>query len=320
MKTTIKDLFVVGYGQKEYHSKEKLEGEEGENILISSKGLDNGLYGLFAINNYYKAPFITIPSTGSVGYAFVQHKDCSVDDNCLTLIPKNDMSIEEMYQIVFQLRRNIWKYKYGRQITPDRINKQEILIIKTDKKYTDYKENKQYTHILKSKVKEIPNIKLFLLSDLCEIKKKNALPQNAINLDGTIPYITTTSKNNGVSNFTDEEYNFEAPAISVALNGSVCEVFYQNKNFLTSGDNAVLYLKEEHKKLSQQEILSFLLFIGSIIKKEKWKYNYYRKLTKTKLMNILIPLPTYENKIDVKFINKLVLDLFKNKNDIDILL
>ena len=79
MFTTIGKLFDIEYGQKDYHNKEWLEGTEGANILISSKGDDNGIFGFFDIKDYYHAPVITVPSTGTVGQAFVQEKDCSVD-------------------------------------------------------------------------------------------------------------------------------------------------------------------------------------------------------------------------------------------------
>lgn len=290
----IEDLFNVEYGQKEYHNKKWIEDRKGETILISSKGEDNGIYGFFDIEPRYIKSIITTPSTGSIGMAFVQHNPCCVDDNCLVLIPKKFISIEDLYQIAFQLRCNIWKYKYGRQITPDRIKKQEVVLCEIKKKYKDYYENRKYTKIVKLKDKETRNMQLMKLSDICNIEKKSALPQNAINLDGNIPYVTTTSRNNGVSNFTDEEINFKANCLTVAMNGSVCEVFYQNKNFITSNDNAVLYLKKEYQSLCEKEKYALLLYIGVFIKNEKWRYNYYRKLSKEKLSNIEIHLPEIE--------------------------
>ena len=67
--TTIGNLFDIEYGQKEYHNKEWLEGNEGNSILISSKGDDNGIYGFFNIKPKYKKIIITVPSTGTVGHA-----------------------------------------------------------------------------------------------------------------------------------------------------------------------------------------------------------------------------------------------------------
>src|SRR3989339_73738 len=124
--TTIGSLFDVEYGQKEYESKSFLEGEYGNTPLISSKGDENGVYDFYNIQSYYKAPFITVPRVGTIGQAFVQDKDCCVDNNCMVLLPKADINIEKLYQIAYQIRLNKWKYKYGRQITPKRIKAQQV--------------------------------------------------------------------------------------------------------------------------------------------------------------------------------------------------
>ena len=70
----LKSLFTIGYGQREYHSKQGLI--KGSTIMISSQSTDNGCYGFFDVPIKYKAPFIAIPSTGSVGEATVQEFDC----------------------------------------------------------------------------------------------------------------------------------------------------------------------------------------------------------------------------------------------------
>ncbi len=116
----IGQLFDICYGQKEYHNKEWLEGDIGNGILISSKGEDNGVYGFFNIDSKFKAPFITVQGYGTIGQAFVQEYDCSVDDHLLVLKPKRKMSISDMYQVAYQIRLLKWKYKYGRGITPSR--------------------------------------------------------------------------------------------------------------------------------------------------------------------------------------------------------
>lgn len=138
MKTTIGELFDVSYGQKEYHNKSLLEGEEGENMIISSKGEDNGVYGFYNVSNGYKAPFITVPSTGTIGQAFVQLTDCSVDDNCLVLTPKKKLSTEHLFQVAYQIRLTKWKYKYGRQITPGRLQDQKIILDELNINYNQY--------------------------------------------------------------------------------------------------------------------------------------------------------------------------------------
>jgi len=304
MITTIEKLFSIRYGQKEYHNKEWLEGNEGENILISSKGDDNGIYGFFNIKNYYKAPFITVPSTGTIGQAFVQEKDCSVDDNCLVLIPQNKLNKEELFQVAFQIRLNKWKYKYGRQITPKRLAEQKIKLTKIKISYKDFCDRLIPEEKKRRKIKINKDVRWVKLANLCNIEKKTALPQNQMELKGKTPYVTTSSKNNGVSNFVNEEPNTKAKCLTVALNGSVAETFFQFDDFITSGDNAVLTLKNNYNPY-------LLIFIGFMIERQNWKYNYYQKLSLRKLKNFQIPIPfDKKGNIDLKYIKSLIKNSF----------
>ena len=304
MITTIEKLFSIRYGQKEYHNKEWLEGNEGENILISSKGDDNGIYGFFNIKNYYKAPFITVPSTGTIGQAFVQEKDCSVDDNCLVLIPQNKLNKEELFQVAFQIRLNKWKYKYGRQITPKRLVEQKIKLTKIKISYKDFCDRLIPEEKKRRKIKINKDVRWVKLANLCNIEKKTALPQNQMGLKGKTPYVTTSSKNNGVSNFVNEEPNTKAKCLTVALNGSVAETFFQFDDFITSGDNAVLTLKNNYNPY-------LLIFIGFMIERQNWKYNYYQKLSLRKLKNFQIPIPfDKKGNIDLKYIKSLIKNSF----------
>ena len=130
----LKNIFTIEYGQREYHSKEGLKN--GETIMISSQSKDNGCYGFFDVPVRYKAPFITIQSTGSVGEATVQEFDCCVDDNCLVLMPKEKMSLTDLYFIAAILRLSKWRFSYGgRKVTPPRIEEMDIPSIKPPVKY-----------------------------------------------------------------------------------------------------------------------------------------------------------------------------------------
>lgn len=151
----------------------------------------------------------------------------------------------------------------------------------------------------KQKIQENKNIQIMRVKDLCNIDKKTAIPQNAMNLNGNVPYVTTTSMNNGVSQFADEEPNFEGKCLSVAMNGSVGEVFFQIDDFITSGDNAVLTIKNGYNPY-------LLLFIGTLIRNHQWRYNYYRKMSLDKLKNLELPIPMKNEKIDLDYIEKIV--------------
>lgn len=299
MITTIDKLFDIVYGQKEYHNKEWLDGTIGNNILISSKGEDNGLYGFFDISNKFKAPIITVQGYGTIGQAFVQEYDCSVDDHMLILIPKKEVPLEYLYQVAHQIRLTKWKYKYGRGITPTRLKREKIRIEEFNIKYEEYLKRFIPEKNKTIKIEENKNINLIPLVDLCDIKRKSALPQNNMDKNGSTPYITTSSKDNGVSEFVNEKPNSKAKCLTVALNGSCGQTFFQFNDFITSGDNAILTLKDRYNPY-------LLFYIGFNIYKQRWAFNYYRKLSENRLRKMKIPVPIKNGKCDIGYIETLV--------------
>ena len=117
---------------------------------------------------------------------------------------------------------------------------------------------------------------------------------------GKIPYVTTSSKNNGVSGYYDEKPNFKGKCLTVALNGSVGETFFQFDDFITSGDNAVLTLKGKYNPY-------LLFYVGMLVKKYSWRYSYVYKLTIARLKKMQIPVPFKNTKdIDSDYIKKIV--------------
>ncbi len=299
MITTIDKLFKVEYGQKEYENKSLLEGAEGKNIVVSSRGEDNGVYGFFNTKNGYKAPVISVPRTGTIGQAFVQLINCSIDNNCLVLIPKGKLGVEDLFQVAFQIRLTKWKYKYGRQITPDRLKQEKIKLVKSNINYKEFSE-KITPRQIKKEIIGKTKTKLVRISELCNIDKKTALPQNAISLDGNIPYVSSSSKDNGVVFFTDEEPNFKAKSLTVAKDGNDGYSFYQPFNFITSLHNYVLTPKNNYPS-------SLLIYVGAIIRIKAYCYNHYYPINKRHIENMEIPMPINgSGKYDFAHIEKLI--------------
>jgi hypothetical protein len=116
---TIGQFFDITYGQKELHSKEDLE--PGNSLIISSSGMDNGCYGFFDFKKLIAAPFVAVPSTGSIGEATVQELPCGVVDDCLLLFPKEGTPTEALFVAAAILRNEKWRFDYGRKMTPARI-------------------------------------------------------------------------------------------------------------------------------------------------------------------------------------------------------
>lgn len=122
-----------------------------------------------------------------------------------------------------------------------------------------------------------------------------------INNPNSIPFVSRTENNNGVSAYVEEEIGIEtnpAHTLSVAGGGSVLSTFYQSKPYYSGRD---LYYLTPKIKMSVVE----MLFYAKCISFNKYRYSYGRQANKT-LKDLLIP-----NQIPPK--TKVHLDIYFNE-------
>lgn len=82
---SVKELFDIQSGQREYHSKARLKEKENGTPLITAKTTDNGISGYYDIKATYKN-CISLSVVGENSCtAFFQKKECCINDNCLVL-------------------------------------------------------------------------------------------------------------------------------------------------------------------------------------------------------------------------------------------
>lgn len=130
--------------------------------------------------------------------------------------------------------------------------------------------------------------KEFKLTDVFAVKGGfyNKKPEHSS--PGDIPFLASTESNNGVTEYytlsdiqswdkvgnpddTLEKKIYSGNCIAVTVNGSVCNAFYQSKDFTCSHDITVLYAINHNLTLTQA------LFICTIIMGEKYRWSYGRK-------------------------------------------
>ena len=302
----IKDKFYI----KNSKSKSFLSHLDGEVPFISNGTYNNGVIGFVTPQEKERIFVDDAITVSAFGDAIVQKAPFLPRGNGgsgLTVLESIvEMSQEELYSFSAQINAQKWRFSYSRMVTKSRIENLPI------SEFNDvYSIDKSIRNLIpNSKPKTIPlptNFTKFKVSDICFVEKSGALPQNQMD-EGNTPYVTTSSKNNGVSGYVNEEPNTKSGCLTVSLNGSVGEAFFQFDDFVTSGDNALLKLKNSNDPY-------LLLFIAFLIRKERWRYNYYRKLTLPKLKFTEIYLPTMNNKeIDKKYIK----DIFQNTYGFDV--
>lgn len=115
-----------------------------------------------------------------------------------------------------------------------------------------------------------------------ELNKQIQLPYNDPN---AIPYVSRTSKNNGVTTYiqpTDAPLN-PAHTLSVACGGSILSTFYQAKPYYSSRD---VYFLKPKIKLSVRQMLYYKMCIEA----NKFRFSYGRLANRT-LPFLEIPAP-----------------------------
>ena len=126
--------------------------------------------------------------------------------------------------------------------------------------------------------------KEFKTTDFFDIKKGKRLTK-ADQIPGNIPFIGSSSTNNGITAYIGNNDNLHpANTITVSYNGSVGQVFYQECPFWASDDVNVWYPKIT---MSTRIILYFM----AAIKKKSVEYSYTHKWTLDRMKSETFILP-----------------------------
>jgi len=306
--TKIWDFFEIEYWQKWLWLKSDLE--EWKVPLISSWWLNNWVFWYFDLIPKYKN-VISVPRVWTIWYAFYQWKDCCIDDNCLVLKPKKELSLGEIFYFVLLIRQNKYRFMYWRQITPKKL--WEIIIPNKipnfvyDSKIPDYSDIKESLNKEKLSL-ENKKFEYFEVKDLFELEKwKWPLVSEIEEIENWTNFITASEKNNWVSYTINYNPTHKWNTISIASNWSVWEAFYQEQAFCATWDLNVLIPKFELNKY-------IATFIITIIRKEKYRFSYWRKwwLEKMKTSKIKLPVDDSWNP-DFQFMENYIKSLSYSK-------
>ena len=147
---------------------------------------------------------------------------------------------------------------------------------------------------------DVQNWTYFKYTDnlLFEIKKGKRLTKEDF-VKGKTPFIGAIDDNNGYRDFIEQDPIHKANTITINYNGSVAEAFYQPKDFWASDDVNVLY-----PKFTLNPFVA--LFITTIIRLEKFRFNYGRKWGLLRMKESLIKLPTRSGKPDFEFMENYI--------------
>jgi type I restriction enzyme M protein len=119
---------------------------------------------------------------------------------------------------------------------------------------------------------------------------------------GVIPYVSSSSLNNGVDNYIGNSYTDEN-CLSFACYGSMGEVFYQKEKSWISDNCNAIYLKD--KKFNPE----IALFIATVLQLEKIRFSYGMTAKKERLQTFKIKLPTKDEYPDFEFMENFIKSL-----------
>ena len=144
----------------------------------------------------------------------------------------------------------------------------------------------------------------FKLSKIFDIETGNGPKVKPVSFnDGNVPHISTTDFNNGINyylNYSDPPQ--KGNRISVSNDGSIGAAFYQPDAFFSSYKVNVLNPKFE--------LNSYIaLFIITLLRKERFRYNYGRKWGLERMNDTLIKLPAQNGNPDWAFMETYIKSL-----------
>lgn len=304
----VSDLFDIKYGDSLELS--RLEKDDCGINFVSRTAKNNGVSAkVKRIPGIEPTPAntITVALSGSVLETFLQPEPFYSGYHIFCLTPKVELSDTEKLFYCACIRANQYRYNYGRQanrtlaelLIPSReeiptwVNKSNVQSFEgANQPFT-----KEQTPDIDTRTWE-----WFKIEDLFEIKKGKRLTKAKMK-KGNVPFIGSIDSNNGYREYIGQKPIHKGNTITVNYNGSVAEAFYQPQPFWASDDVNVLY-----PKFGMNQYIA--LFIVSLIKLERYRFNYGRKWHMERMKEARIKLPvTSDGEPDYEFMEEYIKSL-----------
>lgn len=283
--------------------------EEGDIPLITAGESNNGISSF--INNPKQKTYNNALTIDMFGNTFYQQEKFKCDDNITVL--KNKLFSKEIY-LFLTSRLNILKYKYsyGKQLRPNRLNRDRIILpidcagepnwqfmeeyIKQEQKdiaqkVISYYEQKMLETSFDLVGLEDVEWKEFNFNDVFRKIQRGRRLKKDDHIDGDVPYISSTSLNNGIDRFIGNEDKVRKfkNNITIANSGSVGSCFYHDYEYIASDHVTSLTLDKGDKYI--------YLFMSTIVKRLEEKYSFNREINDKRIRNerFILPIDEYGN-------------------------
>lgn len=291
---TLSDLFDVRYGNSLALAGLKRATPDDGIAFVSRKTRDNGVAA-------YVAPLPGEPlnpageltcalnGEGGVLATFVQERPYYTAYHVACLSPKHSLTIAQKLYYCACIWANHYRYSWGRQAN----RSLKDILLPEPKEMPAWLQDAEVDVTLRASDPATPQAtlalnssswKAFAIADLFDIKKGTRLTKTNMR-PGRTPFVGAVEFDNGWSNSVAQPAEHPGNTISINYNGTVGEaVFYQPVPYRCSDDVNVLYPKFEMSP-------RVALFMATVIRHERYRFNYGRKWHLERMAQTLIGLP-----------------------------
>lgn len=323
----IEELFIVDKGIY-LANKDTLKGD---NPYVSATSVNNGISNFIGNKVLFSKNTITIEKISLSAYYQPHDYYCSHD---VSVIQNENLNKYNSLFIANMIKRQGIKYSYGRQAQMNVVKRETILLPVNDKNKPDWefmeqhikeiflkkeKSYKDYTqgYINSLKYENVPKLKdkkwkEFFIKDLFSVIQRGKRITRANQVNGSMPYISSTSLNNGVDNYicNTEGVRKFSNCLTIANSGSVGSSFYQPFEFIAS-DHVTHFKNERMNKY-------IYLFIATLTNRLSEKYNFNREFSDKRILREKIMLPVNNrNEPDYEYMEQYIKNiLIKNIKNI----
>ena len=281
--------------------------QAGDVPLVSARKVNNGLKSFVDTQKLYRGHCVTLNNDGDggAGLAYYQPFDFALDSHVTALYPKQELS---KYILVF-LSHCISKqeefFGHGHSINSNRLNSFTIMLPVNSKDEPDYafmeeymrevekRQKEKYKAHIQKKIEELGDVgnledkewKAFALKNIFDEIQRGKRLKTDDHVVGSMPYVSSSSIDNGVDNFigNEDEVRIFEDCITLANSGSVGTAFYQPFKFVAS---------DHVTKLKQASFSKHVyLFIANQVSKLGEKYSFNREINDKRLGREYIMLP-----------------------------
>jgi len=305
----LKELFTPMYGVNlELVNVEECRKNDYNSIrFVSRTEINNGVSAY--VRRMVEVPpnpahTISVAVSGSVLSSFYQDKEYYSGRDLYYLLPNKKMSKEEMLFYALCIMANKYKYNYGR--AANKTLKDILLPAEMPNDFKKITFDKISVPSEKSILEKqfdlnTKNWKSFIIEELFEIQKGERLVEYE-RIEGETPLITATSDNNGVASFISyDDFKNEKMIFENKITIDMfCNVFFHNYKYF-SDDNIHTLIPKYNNSSSY-----VFLFITTILKQLKYKFNFGRQLRLEKIKKECIKLPSEHGQPDFEFMENYI--------------